>query len=52
MTSRKIVRKVRIVARSGKGNATFNPQIARRENAWHAFLLSQVSPIVTPCEYA
>lgn len=50
MTNRKIVRKVRIVA--GKGSATFNPQIARRENAWHMFLLSQVSPIVTLNEYA
>lgn len=52
MTNRKIVRKVRIVAQSGKGSATFNPQIARRENAWHAFLLSQVSPIVSVQEYA
>lgn len=52
MTNRKIVRKVRIVSANGKGSATFNPQLARRENAWHMFLLSQVSPIVTPNEYA
>lgn len=52
MTNRKIVRKVRITGNSGKGSATFNPQLARRENAWHAFLLSQVSPIVTLNEYS
>jgi len=51
MTNRKIVRKIRIVSTNG-GSATFNPQLARRENAWHMFLLSQVSPIVTPNEYS